>query len=265
MSINAKITEHYTHRDQGAKDIIAQARATAADPQNLTIKDLRRYDDMHVGGYYATHHFIPKLALTAGMKVLDIGCGIGGPARYAAETFSAHVTGIDLTPSYKEIAEALSHAVGLCDETTFITGSATDMPFDDAQFDAAYTMHVGMNIANKSALYSETARVLKAGATFGVYDTLCTNPDTSLAYPLPWAKDIDSSFLLSLDELSDHLNQAGFEILSTENRKDFAIDRLTHLKQSGDNKLGAALDNLLSQITSDMLCPWEIICRKRGE
>ncbi len=265
MSINAKITDHYSHRGNHATNIIAQARARAADPDNLTIDDLCRFDEMHVGGFYATRHFIPLLGFAAGMNILDIGSGIGGPARYTAATYGAHVTGIDLTPPYKQTAIALSKAVNLSTQTKFLTASAVSLPFKNAEFDAAYTMHVGMNIADKAAFYSEAARVLKNGATFGIYDTFLVAGDKPLAYPLPWAQTKESSFLLTLDELHGHLNQAGFEIIDTdtENRRAFAIDRLTRLKESGDDKLGVALDNLLGQIHSDALCPYEVICRKR--
>ena len=262
MNTTTTITDHYTHRDHNAEGIIAQARARAADPDNLTIDDLCRFDEMHVGGYHATNHFIPKLKLTKDMHVLDIGCGIGGPVRYTAQTCGAHVTGIDLTPSYKDIATQLSTAVNLAAQTKFLTASACHLPFTNVTFDAAYTMHVGMNIADKTAFYSEAARVLKNGATFGIYDTFLADSSKAPAYPLPWAQSKESSFLLTLDELRDHLDRAGFDITDTENRRAFAIDRLTRFKESGE-RIGLEFDNLLDQITSDILCPWEVICRKR--
>lgn len=256
------VTAHYTARQNMANDILEQARGRTSNPDNLTPDDLKYFDEMHVGGYHATQHFIPKLGLSSGMKVLDIGSGIGGPARFAAANYDVHVTGIDLTPSYKSIAETLSAAVNMTEQTEFVTGSATNMAFDDGAFDAAYTMHVGMNIQDKAALYSETARVLKSGGVFGVYDTLLLNPAYPLAFPLPWADTTASSFLTTPDELEQYLKDAGFAITEIEDRKDFAIERLTKLKQSGESTLGAALDNILEQIKGDILCPGEIICKK---
>lgn len=258
------IINHYSARQNMAEDILERARGRAATPDNLSAGDLKYFDEMHVGGYHATEHFIPKLGLSFGMNVLDIGSGVGGPARFTASTCDVHVTGIDLTPSYKEIAEALSAAVNIGEQTAFVTASATDMPFDDGAFDAAYTMHAAMNIHDKSALYGETARVLKSGAVFGIYDTLLMNPAYPLAFPLPWADTPASSFLTTPDELEQYLKDAGFTITAIEDRKNFAIERLTKLKDSGESTLGAALDNILAQIKGDILRPGEIICKKQG-
>ena len=262
MTHGHSIIDHYTHRQQSADDILLRAGERADDPDYITIDDLCRFDEMHVGGYHATRHFIPHLEITEGMNVLDIGSGIGGPARYTAATFGAHVTGIDLTPTYKDIATALSYAVRLSHETRFLTASACDLPFENGEFDAAYTMHVGMNIADKESYYGEAARALKQGGIFGIYDTFLVDTDTHPTYPLPWAETKESSFLLTLDQLQNYLTEAGFEIIGTKNRRAFAIEALTRLQETSDEGLAAALDNLLTQIKHDILCPHEIICKK---
>lgn len=262
MTHGPSIIDHYTHRQSSADDILRRASERASDPDYITIDDLCRFDEMHVGGYHATRHFIPHLEITEGMNVLDIGSGIGGPARYTAATFGAHVTGIDLTPTYKDIATALSYAVRLSQKTRFLTASACDLPFENGEFDAAYTMHVGMNIADKQSYYGEAARILKQGGIFGVYDTFLVEAETYPTYPLPWAEVKESSFLLTLDQLQDYLTKAGFEIIGTENRRAFAIETLTRMQEVSDEGLVAALDNLLVQIKHDTLCPHEVICKK---
>lgn len=258
------VTDHYAVRHPEAAQIIAQARQRAGNPETLTAEHLKWFDEMHVGSFFATRHFIPKLGIAATDCVLDIGSGIGGPARYVAESTGAHVTGLDLTPDYKLIAEELSKAVTLQDRTDFITASATNMPLDNGAFDIAYTMHACMNIAAKDALYSEAARVLKNGGRFGIYDTLRgTNSAESVRYPLPWADDENSSFLLAIEDVLEYLAHAGFTVESTEERAEFAADALRRLQKTMPNEtLAPPFDNLLTQIESGALCPWEIIATK---
>jgi ubiquinone/menaquinone biosynthesis C-methylase UbiE len=171
MTVENKVSRYYSRR-RVAETILAQVRQVAKDPDRLTTDDLAPFDDMHIGGRKATGHLLSRLGLSAGMSVLDIGSGIGGPARYAAENFKVKVTGIDLTPEYREAAEILSAAVGLYGRLVFISGSALSMSFRDGAFDAAYTIHVGMNIQDKAGLYREVGRVLKPGAVFGIYDVM---------------------------------------------------------------------------------------------
>ena len=95
--------------------------------------------------------------------LLDIGSGLGGPARYFAQRFGCRVTGIDLTAEFCEVARELTRLLELEDRVTIEHGNALAMPFADARFDGAYSMNVSMNIKDKDRLYREVARVLKPG------------------------------------------------------------------------------------------------------
>ena len=216
------------------------------------------------------------LGIARGSHWLDVGSGIGGASRYAVERFRCRVTGIDLTPDFCATADTLTEKVGLTNHLTFIQGSALDMPFGDAEFDGAFTLHVAMNIADKTALYREVHRVLKKRATFGIYDILAGPNVASLQFPLPWATSPDASFLATIDGMRAMLDDAGFDIVSSEDRRSFAqgyFGRQRQLAASGAAQPGLGLiigDEFKQKIGNvvgglDNLCcwPWEIVCRKR--
>ena len=161
MSIDRSIAQHYAHGDL-ERAILDALVAMGKDPDRLTIEDLAPVDEFHVGGRAATAEFFEKLGLKSGMHVLDIGSGLGGPARFAAQAYGCQVTGIDLTPEYVEVANALARRVGLDNRVSYVCGSAVDLPFPDASFDAAYMLHVGMNIEDKAKLMGEVRRALKS-------------------------------------------------------------------------------------------------------
>ena len=152
-----------------------------------TPQDLSEVDEFHIGGIDATRFVSAALAPWASRKILDIGCGIGGPARFIAVDTGCHVTGIDLTESFVETGNHLSRLVGLEEHVMLNTGIALALPFADSEFDAAYMIHVGMNIADKDQLISEAARVIKPGGRFVIYDVMQMQ-DATLPYPLPWAE-----------------------------------------------------------------------------
>ena len=140
---------------------------------------------------------LDPLGLAPGVAALDIGCGIGGTARTLAARYGARVEGIDLTPEFVAVAEALSRLAGV-EGVAFRTGSATALPFEAARFDLATMLHVGMNVADKAALFAEAARVLRPGGRFAVFDVMRVGPG-EIAYPMPWAGSPDISFVETPD------------------------------------------------------------------
>lgn len=212
----------------------------------------KRYDDMHVGGRGATAYLFGHMAWRAGMAVLDIGSGLGGPARLAAEQYGVRVTGIDLTPDFCEAAAGLAAEAGLADKVSFHAGSALDMPFADGAFDAAYTIHTAMNIADKAALYREARRVLKPGALFGIYDILGASGQ-ELHFPVPWSAGPETSFLVPPEEMEALLREAGFAVERSESRIEEA--------KSLEGGRSAPIVNLLRNIGEGRCAPWLMICR----
>jgi len=230
------VASHYTGRG-GLTDRIAEGLKRAGkDLAALTTADLAPIDEFHVRGRPATIELADRLDLDAGSSVLDIGSGLGGPARTVAETYGCRVMGVDLTPEFCEAAKALSDWVGLGDRVTFVQGDATRLAFDDGSFDAAMTIHVAMNIAAKDKMYAEAKRVLKPGGTFAVYDII-QGEGGDVLYPVPWARTPEISHLATRSEMQSLLTDAGFsiahEIHSTDESQAWFEQMAARIAQNG--------------------------------
>ena len=221
--IEIQVARHYGNAD--LTDRVKNAlRKLGIDPENATPDDLKAGDEFHTGGVLATDHLFEQLEITPEMRVLDVGSGIGGTARYIADRYGAHVVGVDLTPDFVTTARALSAMVGLSDRTEFHVGSALDMPVGDAQLDLAVLMHVGMNIADKHALLAEIAAKLKPGGTFALFEVMQGEDPAPLEFPLPWSGDSDTSFLAPPSEYRAAAEAAGLVLGAEEDRSAFAIE-----------------------------------------
>ena len=275
MTKERSVSEHYTHGRLVAA-IREGLAALGKTPDAVTIDDLAPVDEFHIGGRQATEHFIGQLDLAPDDHVLDVGCGIGGTSRFVAERYGCRVSGIDLTPEYVETARTLCEWVGLGERVTVQQASALEMPFDDGTFDAAYMLHVGMNIADKTGLFAEVARVLGPGGIFGVYDVMRTGGD-DLVYPVPWAETAETSAVASPNDYKAALRAAGFEISAECNRWDFAIAYFERMRTraaeaDGPPPLGHHIEmgesaplmiaNMRGNIAAGGTAPVEIIARR---
>ena len=232
-NIERAVAQHYGVTDL-LERIFKGLEAAGTDLSCLQPEDLAPVDEYHIGGREATAHAIDKMSLSEDQHVLDIGCGIGGTARYMAEKIGCKVTGIDLTPEYISIAKTLTDLTGLGSKVTYKVASALDMPFESKTFDAVITIHVAMNIPERATLYSEIARVMKPGATLCIYDVM-KKSDESFSFPVPWAESAVTSHLTTPEEMRTLLNDAGFDVREVDDRTDFALN---FFKQS----LAAAAD-----------------------
>ena len=192
------------------------------DRTALRPADLAPVDEFHIRGRAASLEIIEALDPDADSHVLDLGSGLGGPARTLVEVTGCTVTGVDLTPDFCEVATALSEWTGLSGRTRFFVGDATATGLPDAAVDAAMTVHVAMNIADKPALYAEAFRVLRPGGRFVVYDVL-QGEGGDVHYPVPWANDPSTSFLATREEMRELLTAAGFEITSEVDSSDESL------------------------------------------
>ena len=275
MSIETNVAAHYAATTDLLAAIEAGLTAMGKTPSTVGVDDLGPVDEFHIGGRPATVELCDRLGVTDVAHVLDIGCGIGGTPRLMASTFGCKVTGLDLTPEYVEVARVLTNWTGLDDRVGFEVGSALDMPFDGASFDAGTMLHVGMNISDKQALFAEIRRVLRPGARFGVYDVMRTM-DGEITFPVPWSTDGTTSFVAGVPGYETALGRAGFEIETVRNRRERALEFFTGMRRrnertGGPPPLGLHLiigsdtpqkvSNMIDALTAGTIAPVEIICR----
>jgi sarcosine/dimethylglycine N-methyltransferase len=175
----------------------------------LQASDLAMLEDFHSLGRLATAALVDLAQITEGDRVLDAGTGIGGTARLVAAERGAHVTAVDLTPEYCEVAEWLNDAVGLGDMIEVRTADVTELPFDAGSFDVVLSQHVQMNIADKHRLYAEARRVLAPGGRLALWD-VTAGPGGPLRLPVPWATSPEQSHLVTPDRLAELLREVGF-------------------------------------------------------
>lgn len=216
MDVDDLVRGHYSGDDLEGRVLDALRRA-GADVDRLRMEDLAALDQLHAGFGPATEHLLDVLGVGADTNLLDVGCGIGGPARTAAARSGCRVRGVDLSPDFVALARALSERLGLSHLVSFDVGSATDLPYDDATFDRAMMNHVGMNIADKAGVYREVRRVLVPGGRFAVYEQMRVG-DGPLTYPMPWADDEQSSFIETRTGYVALLEDAGFAVEHDEDR-----------------------------------------------
>lgn len=239
------------------------------------IDQLAGVDEFHIGGRPATEMVCQQMNLTPGLRVLDVGCGLGGSARFMAERYGVDVEGVDLTPDYVAVGNALSAEVGLDDKVRLTQGSALDLPFDDAGFDRVSMFHVGMNISDKTRLFSELSRMLKPGGLLAVYDVMRVG-DGALEYPVAWAQDERFSFVDRPATYRAAIEGAGLSVLSEEAKKELGLDFFAKMKarmaESGPPPLGLHLvmgkdaptkaANMAGNIAKGLIAPVLMLARK---
>ncbi len=214
-----QVAAHYSGSG-GLADAIAESlRNAGKDLNELKTTDLSTVDEFHIRGRMATLELAEQMKLSEDSRVLDIGSGLGGPARTLAEEYGCHVTGLDLTQAYCDAAEVMSDWVNLGERVAFQQGDATNLPFANNQFDAAMTIHVAMNIPAKDKMYEQARRVVKPGGIFAVYDVL-QGEGGDVLFPVPWARDTSISHLATPDEMKSLLADAGFKVLDVHDSTD---------------------------------------------
>src|SRR6202022_3637792 len=188
------VRDHY--RASGLTERLKTAlTAFGPDEQRLTPPQLATLDQFHPRGLAATTELAKLAGITADMSVLDVGSGVGGPARFLAATYGCRGTGGDLSGPFAGAARYLTERTGLSGDVSFQTASALELPFGDGRFDVVLLQHVAMNISNRTRLYREIRRVLKSGGRFAIFDVVLNSGEPH--YPVPWARTPATSFLLT--------------------------------------------------------------------
>jgi ubiquinone/menaquinone biosynthesis C-methylase UbiE len=216
-----RISKHYGSAGLPSR-ILSALEQAGKDPSSLTVEDLAPLDQFHTRGLAATRELISFAGVKLGWRVLDVGSGLGGPARVLASEKNCRVTGVDITKEFCEVATLLSKLTALEHDTEFRHGDATALPLEDGQFDLVLTMQIQMSIEDKRRFYGEIFRVLKPGGRF-VFQDIMSGPGGDIHLPVPWATRREASFLISVDALRDTLKQVGFQIETLEDTSEEAL------------------------------------------
>jgi SAM-dependent methyltransferase len=253
MNTESVVAAHYS-RGQLEEKILQAVAASGKDPEQLTARDLWPVDEFHVRGIESTEELAAQMELRPELRLLDVGCGIGGPARYFASEQGCEVTGIDLTEEFVRTAIGLTRRCKLEQLAQFRQTSALDLPFEPASFDRAYLIHVGMNIADKAGLCRQVHRVLKPGGIFAIFDIMRLG-DGAMRYPVPWAPDSQADHVAEVSAYHDALSAAGFRISRerdhTESAIEFTDRMMARIAQSGPPPLGIHV--IMGEQTGPML------------
>ncbi len=229
-----KVNKQYG-RDNLPDQILTALGNAGKDLDNLTRADLGTFDEFHIGGLAETRILISKIPdFQQGSKVLDMGSGLGGPARTLADEFDCEVVGIDLTQEYVKAATVLTERVGLSDKITFKQGDVLDMPFEDNSFDVVWTQFVGMNIEAKQTFYEQAYRVVRDGGYLAFHEVMAGEND-GLIFPVFWADVAEVNHLRSPETVQEILADVGFEQIEwvdlTQASVEFFEKMLTARKQ----------------------------------
>jgi SAM-dependent methyltransferase len=211
----AQMISHYWGRNGLEHAILNALTEAGTSLEALSIDDLAPLDQFHGGGKAATVRLAHLAGLTPGMRVLDVGGGLGGPARTLAVEFGCQVTSIDLTLSYVQTAEALTVRLGLSNCVTHHVGNALELSCDDGGFDVVWTQNSGMNIADKEQLYAGFHRVLRPGGLLVLQEPMA-GPVQPLIFPVMWAHDATTNFLRTPAEMRALIEATGFRARAWE-------------------------------------------------
>ena len=277
MSVTATtdVSGHYTSGDLLAR-LEAKLCEDGFDSARPTFEALAPYDHFHGRGLEATEDIANRLPISGTDHVLDVGSGLGGPARYMVRRFGCRVSGVDLTAEFCDVARHLTSLLGLEERVSFEQCDALSMPYRDAAFDGAYSMNVTMNVADKRALYREIHRVLKPGAWLGLSEVV-QGPGGEPDYPTPWARTASASFLATADETRANLAASGFAIESLRDttQASFAwAARARAVVEAGGKPPHRAVSLIHGAIAEEVMAntgralrerctvPIEVVCRK---
>ena len=276
MKNSVDIQGHYTSGTLWARLCEAVAE-DGIDIASASVEDLAPYDHFHGRGLEATVEMADALEVHASHHLLDVGSGLGGPARYMATRFGCRVSGVDLTGEFCEVAVKINELLGLSERVAIRHASALELPFEDGTFDGVYSMNVSMNIADKSALYREMHRVMRPAGWLALSE-IAAGPNEGLQFPTPWASSADASFLVTPDATRAGLEANGFEVISVRDAlaqgRDYAA-RSRALIERGEKPMHRAVGLVHPDVAATAAAnsgkgtkdgctiPIEVLCRRK--
>jgi len=274
MTNEKVIADHWGRGD--VFGLIISALDKMSKPLNgLTVEDLAPVDHFHARGLCATSELADQLPIKAGQQILDIGCGLGGPARYIAKRFRCNVNGVDITESFVEAANKLTTLLRMELQVKIEHGDGQRLPYPDSHFDGAYAQHVTMNVPDRRRFFMEAKRVLKPGAFFALTEH-GLGPKGDPYSPVPWSIDGTGAYLMTPSETRSILEKTGFQAIVIEDTGAKYVAGYRTVIERADNgdlpPLGihilmgeSALQNLRNAARNIEECrthPIQLVCRK---
>ena len=203
----------YTNLDRIAKSLAALGIGPT-DP--IRSEQLFPLDQWHIHGIDAVRRAAEQFGLGPASRVLDIGSGLGGPARFLAHSTGCHVTALELQPSLHAIAADLTQRCGLGKLVTHLCGDALSHPIPDAAFDVVVSWLAVHHITDRTRLLARFARALRPGGGCYIED-LCMHVPFS-EHNLHEVRDILAApVVTTIDDFVSDLREAGFiSVMATD-------------------------------------------------
>jgi len=233
----AAVSAHYSQPGLSAS-ILSALAACGVDLAHVTVDDLKSFDEFHIGGVESTRELARFAQLTPGLRVIDLGCGIGGPARTLAREFGCHVRGIDLVAEFVAAANLLTRLVGLDHAVTCRQADMTQWSVSAELFEIAWSQHTTMNVSDKLSLFTSIHRVLVDGGRYVLHE-VCTGSGEDVLYPVPWAESPAISFLCTADALQEQLRSVGFHGIAFADTTSASLDRLSAARAAAKPQAGS--------------------------
>ena len=273
--INSKNIENFWTRGDVFSRVHHAMSEAGLINKELNIEDLFPIDQYHARGIAATVDLGKRMPISKNQKIIDIGCGLGGPARYYAKEFKCFITGIDITPSFIEIGNEFNKLTSMSDNIQLLVGNGEILDFKNETFDGAYSQHVTMNISDRKKFFSEAFRVLKKDSFFA-FTEHGLGPEGNPIFPLPWADSSEMSFLLPPETTISILKDIGFsdiKIIETADKYISGYEKLIGLKSAnkkpilgihviGGESMNERSTNSMQSIKENRTLPFEIVCKK---
>jgi sarcosine/dimethylglycine N-methyltransferase len=204
--------------------VLEALRGSGRDVDRIEIDDLAGIDEFHALGRPATMALAELTGIAPGTRVVDVGAGLGGPARFLAARCGAQVTAVEPVARFRDACAELNRLAGLAESIRTVEGSATSLPVPDASMDVAWIEAVAISVEDKLTMAGELRRVLRPDGRLAFFDSFARSGE-ELHFPVPWANDPQESFVVSAGELRSVLEEAGFEAI-VWNEQDAALGEI---------------------------------------